>query len=83
MKTEDDEKKGPGAFILLDMDGATCTNCVRAVEHVGRKLKGVQELSVNRDNSQINLTYDPNSAAVEAVVNLVSKLGYTAVPHRE
>ncbi len=82
MKTEDDENKGV-AFMLLDMDGATCTNCVRAVEHVGRKLKGVRDISVNRDNSQINLTYDPESTAVESVVNLVSKLGYTAVPHRE
>ena len=65
--------------IILDTTGATCSNCSRALEHVGPKIEGVVSLHVDRESSAIELAYDGRPATVEAVINLVGKLGYDAV----
>ena len=64
---------------LLDVDGATCTSCVYTIEHVGAKLKGVYECYVDRSTSQIQLTYDGQDDTLNRIVELVDKIGYTAV----
>lgn len=64
---------------LLDVDGATCTSCVYTIEHVGRKMKGVKECYVDRNTSQIQLEYDGNQSTLDDIIQLVDKIGYTAV----
>ena len=65
--------------IILDTTGATCSNCSRALEHVGPKIEGVVSLHVDRESSAIELAYDGRAATVDAVIKLVGKLGYDAV----
>ncbi|KGE72425.1 hypothetical protein DC28_07130 [Spirochaeta lutea] len=64
---------------VLDVDGATCTSCVYTIEHVGSKLKGVHECFVDRNTSQIQLDYDGNPETLERIIELVDRIGYTAV----
>ena len=64
---------------LLDVDGATCTSCVYTIEHVGSKLKGVYECYVDRETSQIQLTYNGEEETLNHIIELVDKIGYTAV----
>jgi len=64
--------------VILDTTGATCSNCTRALEHVGRKLNGVVSLRVDRAASSIDLAYDGRPETIDAVINLVVKLGYDA-----
>jgi len=64
--------------IILDTTGATCSNCSRALEHVGKKLEGVVSLRVDREANFIDLDYDGRQETVDSVINLVGKLGYDA-----
>lgn len=76
MSPKEPEKKVRG---LLDVDGATCSSCVYTIEHVGAKLKGVYDCYVDRNTSQIQLTYDGSQETLDRIVELVDKIGYTAV----
>ncbi len=64
---------------LIDVDGATCTSCVYTIEHVAGKMKGVSQIFVDRNTSQIQLEYDGRRETLDEIVKLVDKIGYTAV----
>ena len=65
---------------ILDTNGATCSNCARAVEHVGAKLAGIQTIEVDRENNSIHIDYDGRPETIQEIVSLVDRLGYTATP---
>lgn len=67
-------------FATLDLVGATCTSCVFGIEHMGRRIKGVEEIEVDRTNGEIRLEFDGNPATVEKIVQFVQAIGYEARP---
>ena len=70
---------GESKKALIDISGANCTSCVYTIEHVGRKFAGVKECYVDRNSSQIQLEYDGRQETLDEIVNLVDKIGYSAV----
>lgn len=63
---------------ILDLVGATCTSCSIGIEHLGRRIKGVSEITVDRGSGEIHLSYDGNPATVEKITNYVQAIGYEA-----
>jgi len=64
----------------MDLVGATCTSCVFGIEHMGRRIKGVEDIEVDRTNGEIRLEFDGNPATVEKIVQFVEAIGYEARP---
>lgn len=64
----------------LKLNGATCPSCVYAIQHAGRKLKGVDRIEVDPLKKTIDLDYSGDDTVVEQVRDMVDKLGYSADP---
>ncbi len=58
--------------------GMTCANCVANVERAVRKLKGVEEVSVNLIEEMMIVSFDEEAVNVEMIENAVNKAGYSA-----
>jgi copper chaperone CopZ len=63
---------------VLDVNGARCASCSFAIEHMGRKVPGVEEVRVYPDSQEIHVKYGGDPAALEAIIRIVSRLGYEA-----
>ena len=63
---------------ILDLNGATCASCVYAIEHLGRKVQGVTEVSVNPALKEVRVDYEGNPGSLERIVEIVRRLGYDA-----
>jgi copper chaperone CopZ len=63
---------------VLDVNGARCASCSFAIEHMGRKVPGVQEVRVYPDSQEIHVTYGGDPAALEKIIGIVARLGYEA-----
>mgnify|MGYP000543854975 CR=1 FL=1 len=63
---------------ILDLEGAHCASCAYAIEHLGRKVKGVAEISVDSASRQIRVTHEGDSAVLEKIIEIVERLGYRA-----
>lgn len=63
---------------IFDLTGATCTSCSIGIEHMARRIKGVEEVWVDRTTSEIFLDFDGNPATVEKIVGFVKAIGYEA-----
>lgn len=62
--------------------GMTCASCSRAVERASGKQPGVAEASVNLATEKLTITYDDNLLTPEALIQVIDKAGYGAVPER-
>ena len=63
---------------ILDLVGANCTSCSIAIEHLGRKMEGVEEIVVDRATSTIQLEYNGNQEVLQKLCDFVARLGYEA-----
>ncbi|SAI74712.1 heavy-metal transporting P-type ATPase [Bordetella ansorpii] len=68
------------SLIQLDLavEGMTCASCVKRVERVLSAVPGVQSASVNLATERAQVSYDPDSAAPDAMVAAVGRAGYAA-----
>ncbi len=66
-------------YAIMDLEGATCTSCSIAIEHLGRKLNGVKDIFVDRGTNTIQMEYEGNDEVVTKVTDFVDRLGYKAV----
>lgn len=64
---------------LLDLEGANCTSCSIAIEHMGRRMEGISEIRVDRANSVIHVSYHGDSAVLDKLCDFVRHIGYSAV----
>lgn len=63
---------------ILDLEGANCTSCSIAIEHLGKKLDGVQDVFVDRGTSTVQVEYAGNIQTLDKIVDFVDRLGYKA-----
>ncbi len=63
---------------ILDLNGATCTSCVIAIEHLGRRVQGINDITVDRATSTIQVEYDGNREALDKICEFVERIGYSA-----
>lgn len=62
----------------LDLKGANCPSCVFAIEHHGRKMKGISDVRVDVTKNLIEVDYDGPSEQLEGIAAIVKQLGYEA-----
>lgn len=63
---------------VLELVGATCTSCAIGIDHMARRIKGVDEVYVDRGSGQIILDYDGAEGTVEKIQQFVIAIGYQA-----
>ncbi len=63
---------------ILDLIGATCTSCALGIEHMGRRLAGVEEIHVDRGAGTIHIDYDGTSDTIGKIQDFVRAIGYEA-----
>jgi copper chaperone CopZ len=63
---------------VLDVAGANCASCVYAIEHLGRKVQGVEEVRVDPAEQEIHVVYGGNPGSLEKIAEIVRRLGYEA-----
>jgi copper chaperone CopZ len=63
---------------ILDVNGANCASCAYAIEHLGRKIQGVEDVKVDAANQEIHVRYGGNPGSLERISEVVRRLGYEA-----
>jgi copper chaperone CopZ len=63
---------------ILEVNGARCASCSYAIERMGRKVPGVQEVRVHPDLQEIHVKYAGDPAALAEIIRIVGRLGYDA-----
>jgi len=63
---------------ILDLQGATCTSCSIAIEHIGRRLDGISAIRVDRARSEIYINYNGDHAVLDKLCDFVRHIGYDA-----
>jgi len=64
----------------FDVNSAGCLGCKLAIEHAGKRLKGVRDIEFDIATRRINVQFDADSKDVpEKIREIVDKIGYEAV----
>jgi copper chaperone CopZ len=67
----------------LQLQGANCASCAYSIEHIGRKLKGVDEVKVDAASETVTVDFSEGDhqfqqQALHKIIEVVRKLGYEA-----
>ena len=62
----------------FEVDGITCSACIRRIETTVQKLDGVETASVNFATNKMQVTFDEALLKVNHIIEAVSKAGYEA-----
>ena len=65
---------------VLDVEGMTCSNCVRHVEGALRKIDGVAAVEVKLQEGKVRVEHDPDKAPVAQMIEAIVDEGYEARP---
>ena len=63
---------------VFDLDGANCAGCVFAIEHLGRKIDGIEDVFVDAAAKKIVVDYSGNDSVLSGISAIVGRLGYRA-----
>ena len=63
---------------VLDLNGARCASCAYTIEHLGRKVQGVEHIRVVPARGEIHVQYGGNPGSLEKIVEIVKLIGYSA-----
>lgn len=64
-----------------DVTGMTCAACSLAVEKSVKKLEGVDNISVNLLQNNMNISYDESKLSRDEIIKAVENAGYGAATH--
>ena len=64
--------------VRLDVEGMTCAACQTHVERALRETPGVTEANVNLMTHSARVTYEPNVARLDSLLEAVREAGYDA-----
>ena len=64
--------------VVLKVDGMHCSACPVTVQRSLTQVAGVQDAQVTLDPPQAVVSYDPNKVSADAMVQAVTKAGYSA-----
>ncbi len=63
---------------ILNIEGMTCSACVRTVENAVKGQPGIEKASVNFATEKLQVTYDADNTTVDTVIGIINKKGYDA-----
>jgi copper chaperone CopZ len=64
----------------LRTDGLHCASCIYAVERLGMKIRGVEDIRIDAASGRIHVVYNGESRVIEEIRELVRRLGHSAYP---
>ncbi|GLB59420.1 copper chaperone CopZ [Cytobacillus sp. NCCP-133] len=62
--------------VTLKVSGMSCGHCVKAVEGSVGNLNGVENVSVDLDNGQVQVKYDSSAVTLEQIKETIDDQGY-------
>ena len=63
---------------ILALEGAHCASCAYTIEHLGRKVQGIQEIRVRTAEQKAYVDYDGSEEVLDKVTEIVERIGYSA-----
>ena len=66
---------------VLDVEGMTCSNCVRHVEGALRKIDGVGAVEVKLQEGKVRVEHDPGKASIAQMIEALDEAGYDSRAH--
>lgn len=63
---------------VINVEGMTCSGCVKSVDSAVSQLQGVQSVDVDLEGNKASVTYDASTVAVEAIVEAIEDAGFDA-----
>ncbi|WP_026584921.1 copper chaperone CopZ [Bacillus sp. J33] len=60
----------------LKVSGMSCGHCVKAVEGSVGKLNGVEKVSVDLENGQVQVQYDSSAVTLDQIKDTIDDQGY-------
>lgn len=75
----------PEGFETAEMEitGMYCNNCAEKIETVLSNLEGIQNASVNFENSVAEIIYDPTVLTMETISTTIADLGFNGSIHKD
>ena len=75
----------PGAAVVelwetrvLAIEGMTCDNCVKTLTKAIKKVNGVKDVEVDRENARATVTFDTTKTDIAAIHESIERNGYKA-----
>ena len=63
---------------ILSLKGANCASCAYTIEHVGRKIKGIEEIRVQAGEQRVYVDYSGDKDVLDKIASIVASIGYEA-----
>lgn len=61
---------------ILDVQGMTCSSCVRHVQAALRQLEGINEIEVRINEGKVRVRHDPEGASADEMIGALAGAGY-------
>lgn len=75
----------PGAAVadlwetrIIAIEGMTCDNCVKTLMKGIKKVNGVKDVEVDRENARATVTFDTTKTDIAAIHESIDRSGYKA-----
>lgn len=75
----------PGAAVMdlwetrvLGIEGMTCDNCVKTLMRALKRVNGIKDVDVDRDNARATITFDTTKTDIAAIHETIERSGYKA-----
>jgi copper chaperone len=66
---------------VLGIEGMTCDNCVRTLTKALKRVNGIKDVNVDRENARAEITFDTTKTDMPAIHEAILRSGYK--PTRE
>ena len=61
---------------VFHLEALTCPSCIKKIEVILHKTKGVISAKVVFNSSKVKVEYDSNIVEIQQIKNVLSKIGY-------
>lgn len=61
---------------VLGIEGMTCDNCVTTLTKALKRVNGIKEVKVDRENARAEITFDTTKTHMPAIHEAILKSGY-------
>lgn len=62
--------------VVLNVQGMSCGNCVKAVESSVGELQGINEVKVDLGAAQVAVTFDASQVTIETIKEVIEEQGF-------
>lgn len=75
------KRKGEFEYVVLAIDGITCSACTWLIEHHLKRVNGVKNVFVNLSTSRAHISFDLSLVRLSFLITELNKLGYKSYPY--